>query len=61
MDRLKQNLEALDEAIFSLEDRFALTHATQREAAKKQIDLLKESRAREAKVLAAGAESRIAA
>lgn len=52
MDRLKQNLEALDEAIFALEDRIGLTHISQRESSKKQIDLLKESRTREARVLA---------
>jgi hypothetical protein len=51
MDRLKQNLEALDEAIFALEDRIGFTHLNQREASKKQIDLLKESRTREARVL----------
>ena len=53
MERLKQNLEALDEAIFVLEDRVGLSHNVQREAGKKHADLLKESRTREAGVLAA--------
>ena len=35
MDRLKQNLEALDEAIFALEDRIGLTSRNQRETFKK--------------------------
>lgn len=52
MDRLKQNLEALDEALFTLEDRIGFSHLNQRESVKKQTDLLKESRSREAKVLA---------
>jgi hypothetical protein len=52
MERLKQNLEALDEAIFLLEDRIGLGFAAQRETAKKHTDLLKESRSREAGVLA---------
>lgn len=52
MERLKQNLEALDEAIFALEDRVGLSHLTRQEVVKKQADLLKESRTREAKVLA---------
>jgi hypothetical protein len=52
MERLKQNLEALDEAIFVLEDRIGLNHSAQRDAEKKQTDILKESRAREANVLA---------
>ncbi|MDP9127337.1 MAG: hypothetical protein M3N08_03620 [Pseudomonadota bacterium] len=53
MDRLKNKLEALDEAIFALEDKVGLSHSSQQEATKKQIEQLKESRAREAKVLAA--------
>jgi hypothetical protein len=35
MERLKQNLEALDEAIFMLEDRIGLSHTAQREVLKK--------------------------
>jgi hypothetical protein len=52
MERLKQTLEALDEAIFTLEDRIGLNISTQRETGKKNTELLKESRAREAGVLA---------
>ncbi|MDE1900749.1 MAG: hypothetical protein KGI37_03765 [Alphaproteobacteria bacterium] len=52
MERLKQALEDLDEAIFALEDRVALDATQQREAAKRQGEIVKQSRAREVEVLA---------
>ncbi len=48
MDRLKQSLEAFDDVIFKLED----SQAAHREGLKKQTELLKDSRSREANVLA---------
>jgi len=48
MERLKQSLEAFDDVVFKLED----SQVAQREALKKHADLLKESRSREANVLA---------
>jgi len=52
MERLKQALEDLDEAIFALEDKIALDAANRRETVKRQADIFKQSRAREAEVLA---------
>ena len=52
MERLKQALEDLDEAIFALEDRLVLDASAHRDAAKKQADMVKQARAREAEVLA---------
>ena len=52
MERLKQALEDLDEAIFALEDRLVLETSARRDAAKKQADMVKQARAREAEVLA---------
>lgn len=52
MERLKQALEDLDEAIFALEDRVALDATQQRETAKRQGEIVKQSRAREVEVLA---------
>lgn len=52
MQRLKQKLEELDEAIFALEDKIGLDTASRRDAAKKQADTVRQSRAREADVLA---------
>ena len=53
MERLKQKLEALDEAIFVLEDQVGLSHTAQQELVKKQSSILKESRTREASAMAA--------
>ncbi len=52
MERLKAALEDLDEAIFALEDRLALDFSQQREAVKRQSDIVKQSRMREVEVLA---------
>jgi len=52
MQRLKQKLEELDEAIFALEDKIALDAVTKRDAAKKQAEATKQARSREANVLA---------
>ncbi|HUY68368.1 MAG TPA: hypothetical protein VMV79_03610 [Alphaproteobacteria bacterium] len=52
MERLKRTLEALDEEISALEDRIGLNQDERHNASKKQADLAKQSRAREAAVLA---------
>lgn len=52
MERLRQALEDLDEALFALEDKVGADAARQREATKRQLDVLKQSRAREVEVLA---------
>ena len=52
MERLKQALEDLDEAIFVLEDKFTLEAANRRETIKRQTDIFKQGRAREAEILA---------
>jgi len=52
MQRLKAALENLDEAISSLEDQIASETAARREAKKKDGEILRISRAREAGVLA---------
>jgi hypothetical protein len=52
MKRLKTALEQLDEMISSLEDRIGLDTSSRREFQRKQEDQLKQSRAREAQVLA---------
>ncbi|MDD5586672.1 MAG: hypothetical protein PHY92_06940 [Alphaproteobacteria bacterium] len=52
MKRLKNALEQLDEMISSLEDRIGLDTSSRREAQKKQDEVLKQSRAREAQALA---------
>jgi len=52
MERLKQALEDLDEAIFALEDRVGLDATSRRETQKRQADIVKQSRAREVEVLA---------
>ncbi len=52
MDRLKNALEALDEAIYLLEDRIGMDTAARREAGKKQIAELRLSQSREANVIA---------
>ncbi|MDD3029149.1 MAG: hypothetical protein PHS57_02570 [Alphaproteobacteria bacterium] len=53
MERLKQALEALDDALFTLEDKIALDAASRRDAQKRQTDLFKQEREREVKILAA--------
>jgi hypothetical protein len=52
MQRLKTALEQLDEMISALEDRVILDASARQEAQKKQADILKSSRAREANMLA---------
>jgi len=52
MDRLKQALEELDEAIFALEDRLTVEASNLREASKRQGEIVKQSRLREVEVLA---------
>ncbi len=52
MKRLKDMLEALDEAISDLEDKVGIENQRRFDAQKKQTELLKLSRTREANVLA---------
>ncbi len=52
MERLKNALEKLDETISDLEDRVGLDTAARTENKKKQEDILKASRAREASIMA---------
>jgi len=52
MERLKDTLEDLDEAISELEDKIGLTQGVAQESMKKQAEMLKQSRTREAAVLA---------
>jgi hypothetical protein len=59
MKRLKTALEQLDEMISSLEDRIGLDASSRRETQKKQDELLKQSRSREAQVL--GVTQKVAA
>ena len=51
MERLKQALEDLDEAIFALEDKISFEAANRRETIKRQSDIFKQGRAREAEIL----------
>jgi hypothetical protein len=51
MDRLKRTLEDLDEEISALEDKIGLDHNERQTSVKKQSDIVKQSRAREAAVL----------
>lgn len=51
MERLKQALESLDEAIFALEDRMSADVLHQRETLKRQGEIVKQSRTREVEVL----------
>ncbi len=51
MERLKSILESLDEAITELEDKIGLDISSRQQSLKNGIELLKQSRAREAKVL----------
>lgn len=52
MERLKNALEKLDETISDLEDRVGLDAAQRKKNQKKQAEILKLSRAREANILA---------
>ena len=52
MNRLKAMLESLDEAISDLEDKVAMVGTRQREEIRRHNELLKQSRTREASVLA---------
>jgi len=52
MERLRQALEDLDEAIFALEDKVALEATNRREIVKRQAEIAKQSRLREVEVLA---------
>jgi len=52
MERLKNTLEDLDEAISELEDKIGLTQGAAQENTKKHAEMLKQSRTREANVLA---------
>ena len=52
MERLKQALEELDEALFTLEDRVGWDATNRRETLKRQNEIFKQSRAREAEILA---------
>ena len=51
MERLRQALEDLDEAIFALEDKISFDATNRRETIKRQSDIFKQSRAREAEIL----------
>ena len=51
MERLKQALEDLDEAIYALEDRLSFDTVNRRETIKRQTEIFKQSRAREAEIL----------
>lgn len=52
MKRLKEMLEALDETISDLEDKVGIENSARRDMLKKQGELLKLSRSREANVIA---------
>ncbi len=52
MERLKQALEELDEALFALEDRAGTAFAHHRDVLKRQNDLFQQARHREAEILA---------
>ena len=52
MERLKQALEDLDEALFALEDRLSADAANRRDTVKRQADITKQSRLREVEVIA---------
>ena len=52
MERLKQALEELDEALFALEDKFVLDSTNRRETLKRQNDIFKQQRQREVEILA---------
>ena len=52
MERLKQALEELDEALFALEDRVTLVAADRSETLKKQNEIFKQGRQREVEIMA---------
>ena len=52
MERLKSSLEDLDETISELEDKIGLTAGAQQDSLRKQGELLRQARTREATVLA---------
>jgi hypothetical protein len=52
MERLKQALEDLDEALFALEDKVAFDASNRRETIKRQNEIFKQSRQREGEILA---------
>lgn len=52
MERLKNALEALDETIFDLEHKVGIEKLSYRETVKKQSEIVKQIRAREAGVMA---------
>ncbi len=52
MERLKNALEALDETIFDLEHKVGIEKTSYRETVKKQSEIVKQIRAREANVIA---------
>ncbi|MFA5041585.1 MAG: hypothetical protein WC464_08140 [Bdellovibrionales bacterium] len=52
MERLKEALEDLDEALFALEDRIAFDASNRRETLKRQTEIFKQNRQREVEILA---------
>lgn len=52
MDRLKNSLEALDETIFELEHKVGIEKSSFRETVKKQTEIVKQIRTREASLMA---------
>lgn len=52
MDRLKNSLEALDETIFELEHKVGIEKTSFRETVKKQTEIVKQIRTREANLMA---------
>lgn len=53
MERLKNALEALDETVFDLEHKVGIEKSSYRDTLKKQSELVKQIRSREANILAA--------
>ena len=52
MERLKNALEALDETIFDLEHKVGIEKTSYRETVKKQTEIVKQIRTREASLMA---------
>lgn len=52
MERLKNSLEALDETIFELEHKVGIEKRSYRDTLKKQSELVREIRSREANLMA---------
>ena len=52
MERLKNSLEALDETIFELEHKVGIEKNSYRETVKKQSEIVKQIRSREAAMMA---------